>query len=649
MGLRSGTSRRRWSALLALLFVLAQALVASGSVAADSAVPRSNELGIDFISAPGNPPLVSDWRLSQATAAGAGWDRWVMYWNQIETSPGQYDWSQVDPVVEADAARHLNIDAVLLGTPSFYQTAARAEIQSQSIDAPHGGLNRLTSSATTPPQGLDLPTFADGTDNWAPGKAINPQNHWAMFVFAAVSRYHNQIHDWEIWNEPDFNQFWDGSVEQYVRLLKVAYLAAHSADVSAQILVGGMMYWQWANAYGDQAWLKKFLGLIAADPQAAANGDYFDVIPWHWYSRSSDVYTKTLSAEQVLASYGMSGKEIWINETNAPACDESENVPGFQYANCNDYPGGTNPNGNWALGYATVNEQASFIIQAIAYAFAAGASHVFQFQFQDDGNVNAYGLFRNDGSARPEYEAYQLAARYLSGFATVRRYTGNGAEWISFGVPGQNAHRATVLWNDTGHPVSVTIPGLGGLATSVSLIQQDGSEQSLSPACSYTISLAPATDNRNFDNPWNPNDYIIGGPTVFLVETVQPDTTPPVSLATVAPNTSSQEPFTVSWSGSDPHGWGIFSYTIQDRDLSTHGYWTDWLTNTTKTSATFTPTPGHVYAFRSLAEDWAGNVETKLATQSDTTVQPTLAPAATTGQATTIYLPLVGNGGVSGC
>lgn len=648
MGVVMNVPRHGWRWLLTAFVIIAQLLPATASHATAPAVPRSDRVGIDFVSAAGSPPLISAQRYSEAVDAGAGWDRWVIYWNSVETAPGQFNWSGVDPVITADVAQGLSIDAVLLGTPSFYATTSTASLAGQSVEAPYGGIRALASSATTVPQGLYQPTFQDGTDDWLPGKPINPQNHWAMFVNQAVSRYHNQVHDWEIWNEPDFTQFWTGSLNDYVRLLKVAYLAAHAADYSARIMVGGMMYWQWTNAYGDHAWLRQFVAALETDPKAPANGYYFDVIPWHWYSRSSDAYWRTLSAERILTDAGISGKEMWINETNAPACNE----PVTNYVNCNDYPGGTNPNGNWALGYATLTEQASFIIQALAYGFAAGATRVFQFQLQDDGNGSAFGMFRNDGTERPIYLAYRLAVQHIEGFATVRRYAANGAEWITFGIPGPNPHRTTVLWNTTGAPVNASVPAAGAAPLSVTLTQQDGTQQGLAASSVYTISLAPATDNRNFDSPWNPNDYIIGGPTVFLVENLPPDTTAPTSRASVAPGATSQSSFQVTWSGSDPGGWGIYGYTVQYRDLTTGSYWTNWITDTASTSGTFVPTPGHTYAFRSLAQDWAGNREVKCAGDSDVTVgaaaMSTSPSGAIQGQYR-LYFPLVGNQKPAGC
>jgi hypothetical protein len=70
--------------------------------------------------------------------------------------------------------------------------------------------------------------------------------------------------------------------------------------------------------------------------------------------------------------------------------------------------------------------------------------------------------------------------------------------------------------------------------------------------------------------------------------------------------------FTVSWTGTDQApvgglGSGIESYDIQYQKDT--GFWTDWRTSTTATSASFTGEPGSVYNFRSRARDRAGNVE----------------------------------------
>jgi hypothetical protein len=66
--------------------------------------------------------------------------------------------------------------------------------------------------------------------------------------------------------------------------------------------------------------------------------------------------------------------------------------------------------------------------------------------------------------------------------------------------------------------------------------------------------------------------------------------------------------FSVFWSGSDNGPAGLCAYDIQVRDGAA-GVWTDWITDTTQTTAVFTGTLGHTYSFRSRARDWMVNLE----------------------------------------
>jgi hypothetical protein len=464
-------------------------------------------------------------RYAQAVAAGASWNRWAMYWTDIERSAGVYDYTAADVRVNADRAHGLQINAVLIATPAQYATAGLLDVPPPRIERkldPAAGpaawtqreaiglgqtVDRPASAATSPPAGLYASTFADGTDNFAPGKAINAGNPWARFVNATAARYAGQVSAWEMWNEPDFSLFWSGSVADYARLLKVGYLAAKAADPSATVLVGGMMYWEWTNRNGvEHSWLRSFLSQLDTDLSRVANGYYFDGIPWHWYSRASDVYWRTLSARSLLAQHGIAGKAMWVNEANAPACGEPP-----VYAPCL-HPGEP---GYGYRGGATVDEQASFVIQAAAYGLAAGLDRFFIFQHYDDGSGEAFGLHRNDGSARPADAAYQVAAYYLRGATSAARYAQGDYEQVLVDAwqDGQ-PRRVSVVWKRTADAGSVRVPGSG----SATLVYQTGQTQSVAAdGAGFLLSLAGATDNRNFSN--DPNDYIIGGVPLLLVGT----------------------------------------------------------------------------------------------------------------------------------
>lgn len=517
-------SRAALVAALALLIALGPIRDSQGAppaIGALAAVPRDERFGIAHISY-GTPATPGDLELrhAQAADAGARWNRWVIYWTDVETSAGVYDYSRVDTAVDRSQAWGFKVNAVLLGTPSQYATAGslsvpppRVEDKAAAVaylEAQAQGIPVQASSATSVPSGLHNATFADGTDVWAAGKAINPGNPWARFVNETVRRYQGRVGLWEIWNEPDFSQFWSGSVADYVRLLKVGYLAAKAADPAAKVAVGGMMYWEKVNQTGQShAWLRSFLGELNKDSQRGVNGHYFDVIPWHWYSRPSDVYWRTTEARTLLSQHGISGKALWVNESNAPACGEPPlNV------SCSDPA---------YRGSATVEEQAAFVVQAAAYALAADVAVFFVFQHYDDGVGEAYGLFRNDGSARPVRSAYQVAVSYLGGATSATRSAvGDYEKVVVETKQGESRRQATVVWKRTPGDGMLGVPG-SGTATLVSL---DGTTQQVSASGgAFAIPLRGATNNRSFND--DPNDYIVGGVPRILV--TSPSSTAPTS------------------------------------------------------------------------------------------------------------------------
>jgi uncharacterized repeat protein (TIGR01451 family) len=85
------------------------------------------------------------------------------------------------------------------------------------------------------------------------------------------------------------------------------------------------------------------------------------------------------------------------------------------------------------------------------------------------------------------------------------------------------------------------------------------------------------------------------------------DCAPPTAAVEPLPFYVTRPAFTVAWHGEDT--WrGVASYDVQVR-VGHEGRWTDWLTSTTATSASFSDTQdGQTYFFRARARDQAGNV-----------------------------------------
>jgi hypothetical protein len=314
----------------------------------------------------------------------------------------------------------------------------------------------------------------------------DPRNFWGRWVRDTASHYRGKIHYWEVWNEPDLQEiFWGATVADYYQLLKVAYQAIKSVDPSNQVSMGGLSYWS------QTGFLDELLKLMMADPTAPANNYYFDILSWHTYSRPSDMYDRvTQSRQQLAATVG--ARPIWVNETNVPAWDESPQN------NYKPYP--------WA---ANTREQAAYIIQAFAYGIAAGADKVFVYRLQDTEWPEAYGLLRNDGTLRPAYVAYQVAARYLSGATAGSLARQGDVEQVLVRRPDE---RVVVVWNRTPNRVTAAI---GALATSAMAIDQTGAQRSIrTTAGQYQLDLTPASANNGSD----PTDFHVGGPPLVIVE-----------------------------------------------------------------------------------------------------------------------------------
>ncbi|MDP2954231.1 MAG: hypothetical protein Q8O76_13060, partial [Chloroflexota bacterium] len=329
------------------------------------------------------------------------------------------------------------------------------------------------------------------------------------------------IRYWEMWNEPDFPSdqwvggFWDGSVADYYRLLKVGYIAVKAADPEAVVLMGGLMYWRLPG------WFGQLLDLMRDDTLPISGyWPYFDVLPWHWYSTASDLYWKTRWARTQLSNRGLPLKPIWVNETNVPVW--------------NDYPG----DGNEGDYKATIEEGASFVIQAAAWAFAAGVERIFVHQLYDDGthSSEAFGLVRNfpdapvyryDGTPRPSYTAYQVASNYLAELTSPQRT--NHGNWEELSFSNGSGQRVRVVWATVGTAVAANV---SASATQATRIGQDGTTSTIYPSGgSYGLTLPGATNYNNPGlcppDPDKPCIAMIGGKPYILVE--YSDHAPPTS------------------------------------------------------------------------------------------------------------------------
>lgn len=617
--------------LIVIVLLLFLVGIVPGAAQSDSYI-RSDRLGIAHISSATTE--TPDERYIQALALGAGWNRWPLYWNIVQPSAGEWDWSAYDQQVRRDLEFGLNINAILLGRPEFYADNSRI-------------------------LGIQQPIFADGSDTPVPGKALNPDNPWVNFVYEAVNRYRpggalaqesplpngRGIQVWEIWNEPDHETFWRGSIRDYARLLKISYLVIKMVDPDAQVMFGGLLYPTETN------WLAQVLNIYEDDPFHERYNWYMDMVAVHAYADPWRSGWLTLYARQTMVEYGIK-KPIWVNEMGVPVWD--------------DYPGPV-----WeptSLKRATQQQQAWYIIQSAVYAWAEGADKVFFHQLYDDcgdqppgtdfppnrgelctnGNAcfgDAHGLFRNlntsvcfsqhpqPGTPRPAATAYKLLAQVFGTEAFdsgKREFLDESVITFTFRRP-RTEERITVMWNRTFIPTTLHYPSVGENGQLISLLNSaviTPDDEGL-----FHIDLPPAMPD-NVPSPPPNQDSAIGGAPFILIENpgdrvretrvdltldLSLPTPPPLSPAmrpTVDPANDTRSPtamvlplpprspatFTVTWEGSDDSG--IDRYLIWVRIDG--GEWQPWV-ETAHTSADYSGTPGRTYEFAAWAVDLAGN------------------------------------------
>jgi hypothetical protein len=399
--------------------------------------------------------------------SGATWDRIDFHWDAYQPH-GPTDWlgnsESTDGDVAGDLAAGMTVVGVITNPPAW-----------------------ATRNGSTPAN-LSL-AFTD------------PQNYWAAFVSRLAQTYAGRIDQWIIWNEPDIapghpGSTWAGSEAEYYSLLKTANLAMHAANPNVRIIFAGTTYWSDILA-GHDLFLQRVLDAGSQDPDAAANGYFFDAVDIHIYSSPYQIYSIPTAYRNVLQRYGLS-KPIWISEMNV--------VP------WND-PMSTVPRGGFR---ASLDEQAAYVIQAVAMAEAAGVERA-AFYKMSDGTIiggEPYGLVRNDGSWRPAYRAFQVAMQYVNVAGDTSYQSDETTSTVTV-VNGK--HRVTVDWSAKPTAVQLPVPPRG---TTAQMIDKLGNVTTLSlptnPAQpNYVESLAAATANTDDRAP---TDYIIGGDPVVLVE-----------------------------------------------------------------------------------------------------------------------------------
>lgn len=193
---------------------LTLAACGGGSTSPDAAAPAASGSAAAAPSGPGVPATLVGMQIEGAeveawSSAPFGalrlWDNGTA-WSQIELAKGEFKWDNLDGVLANAKSKGMTDIMMVLGTTPEW-AAKDGAVEKGAKDYPQ------------------------------PGAASAPKNiqDWADWVTAVVTRYKGQITSYEIWNEANLKNFYNGTPEELAEMTKVAYDIIKKIDPDAEV------------------------------------------------------------------------------------------------------------------------------------------------------------------------------------------------------------------------------------------------------------------------------------------------------------------------------------------------------------------------------------------------------------------------------
>lgn len=320
-----------------------------------AATPASNS-ALFGVSAPellGATPAQVTAAVTNMASIGLRWVRADADWAAIQpSSASSFDWSATDEIVKAAASAGMSVDLVIDDSPAWANSSGSAG------------------------------TFTQPTSATA----------FAAFAGEVAAHYGPMgVHAYEIWNEPNWQQFWlpTPNPSFYTSMLKDSYAAIKAVQPGSTVISGGLAP---ATTDGNDYSPIDFLTAMYANGAAGS----FDALGYHPYSYPalagayeqwsawSQMDQTSPSIRSVMGANGDGAKQIWITEVGAPSA------------------------GSEGVGTAA---QAQEITQVVQLAKSTpGIGEVFFYTYQDSAvDPDYFGLLNADGSQKPAWAALVAA------------------------------------------------------------------------------------------------------------------------------------------------------------------------------------------------------------------------------------------------
>lgn len=367
---------------------------------------------------------------------GITWTRKDLFWTQIETNEGQYNWSAIHDFEEdliKTKSSYIDVILVINKTPQWareYPNSECGPIRKEKLDSFGKFMANVVNRYSAPPFYISYYEIWNEPD-------VDP----ALFNYSG-----NSIGCWGDNND----EYYGG--KYYADMLKIVYPYVKSANPNAKVMIGGLLLdcdprgnpspCQQINNNPKPA---KFLEGILRN-----NGkDYFDGISFHAYDQYSGsigqygirnwnsswdttgptVLAKTNYIREILAKYNASDKFL-MNTESAVLCDACNNDQRYELT------------------------KAFYIPQV--YSAAISLDLKANLWFSSTGWRNS-GLIKPDGSPiQPAYNAYQHARQTFLNAKFVKELS------LGVGIAGYEFSRDNitlwVVWSQNGDPHNLVLP-----------------------------------------------------------------------------------------------------------------------------------------------------------------------------------------------
>ena len=357
----------------------------------DTVIPMGLGVNVHF-----NPASDMNAEITQLADPGFRFVRLDLLWNLVEQQKGHYDFSGYKRLIGALAARGIRSLCILAYNTPLY----------------------------------------DNTPS-PPSTAVGPHTDEARqafgrFAAAAAMTFKGRGIVWEIWNEPDFDRFWQPkpNPDDYIALTKVAIAAIRQADPDATIVAPALTG---LEPKYQQAWnfLERCftLGLL----------ELVDAISVHPYRLGppESALSDYRRLRTLITRYAPRGKE---------------NIPVIS------------TEWGYSLTWVSQEQQAAYFVRLFLINLLNDLSLSIWYDWRDDGSnpkemEQNFGIITWNGQPKMSYFAAQALTRELTGFRLSRRVSlASGADYALVFVNG--AARKQVLWT-TDKPHTVTLPVRG--------------------------------------------------------------------------------------------------------------------------------------------------------------------------------------------